>query len=75
MDGEAASPVESSTEAPAIPVLPASRSVSATPSGATAKQRSRSALTGSGVAAAISRAWASASSRVTKPSRRPSVPA
>ncbi len=49
--------------------------VSAAASGASPKPFSRSAETGSSVAATIARACASASSRVTLPSRRPSVPA
>src|SRR5687767_8547023 len=49
--------------------------VSAAPFGASAKHFSRSADTGRSVASTMSFACASASSRVTLPSRRPSVPA
>src|SRR5947208_2390130 len=49
--------------------------VSAAASGASPKPFSRSADTGSSVACTMARAWASASSRVTLPSRRPRVPA
>lgn len=47
----------------------------ATPSGPSAKQSSRSALTGNGVAAAITATWSMASSAVTPPSGLPSVAA
>src|SRR5438093_685872 len=43
--------------------------------GESPKPFSRSAETGRSVASTMARAWASASSRVTLPSRRPSVPA
>src|SRR5207244_4492289 len=49
--------------------------VSAAASGASPKPFSRSAETGSSVAATMARACASASSRVTLPSRRPRTPA
>ena len=49
--------------------------VSAAALGASPKPFSRSAETGRAVAATMARACASASSRVTFPSRRPSVPA
>ena len=51
------------------------RAVSATPAASSAKQFSRSAETGSGVAATIAAACSSASSRVTDPSNRPRVAA
>ncbi len=47
----------------------------ATPSASSANPFSRSADTGSGVAATIAAEWASASSRVTELSTRPSVAA
>ena len=66
----------SSIEQPDRPASAASRIVSATASGASAKPFSKSPETGSGVARTISSAWASASSRVTCPmSGRPSVKA
>ena len=49
--------------------------VRATPSGSSAKPFSRSAETGSSVAATIAAACPRASSRLTEPSRRPSVAA
>ncbi len=67
--------VKSSTEQPASPAAAASRMVSATAAGSSANAFSRSAETGSGVAAAIAAACPSASSRVTAPSGRPSVAA
>jgi hypothetical protein len=56
-------------------VASASSIVSATPAASSAKQFSISADTGSSPAATIDALWASASSRVTEPSRRPSVAA
>src|SRR5262249_7967977 len=53
----------------------ARRMVSAAADGASPKPFSRSAETGRSVAATMARAWASASSRATLPSRRPSTPA
>src|SRR5258705_7497783 len=67
--------VKSSTEQPASPAGAASPMVSATPAGSSANAFSRSAETGSVVAAAMAAACASASSRVTAPSGRPSVAA
>src|SRR5688572_878400 len=67
--------VASSIEQPARPISAARRTVSAASRGSSAKQRSRSAETGSSVASTIARACSSASSRVTMPSRLPSVPA
>src|SRR5438445_424376 len=71
----ALSPVASSIEPPTSPTPPARRIVSAAAAGASPKPFSRSAETGRSVAAAIARQWASASSRVTAPSRLPSTPA
>ena len=68
-------PVASSMEPPTRPTEAPSRMVSAASAGASAKHFSRSALTGRSVASAMARQCASASSRVTLPSRRPSVPA
>src|SRR5258708_36121975 len=62
-------------EPPTSPAAAAQRMVSAASSGASPKPRSRSADTGRSVASTIARACASASSRVTCPSRRPNVPA
>ena len=59
---------KSSTEAPAAPAAAAAVIVAATPAGSSAKQSSRSAFTGSGVAAASAAVWAKASSRLTSPS-------
>jgi hypothetical protein len=55
-----------------MPDAAASATVSATSAGDVPKQCSRSALTGSSVAAASAAAWPIASSRVTPPSGRPS---
>src|SRR6202050_5490676 len=55
-----------------MPVAAARRIVSATVSGSSPKQFSRSAATGRSVASTIARQWARAWSRVTAPSRRPS---
>src|ERR1700749_2582292 len=73
--GSSSLPVKSSTEHPARPASTARATVRATPAGSSAKQFSRSAETGSSVAATIAAAWARASSRLTEPSRRPSVAA
>src|SRR5215471_9197225 len=73
--GWSSSSVKSSTEQPASPVSAARVTVRATPPGSSAKQFSRSAETGSSVAATIAAACARASSRLTEPSRRPSVAA
>src|SRR5215468_4617095 len=73
--GWSSSSVKSSTEQPASPVSAARVTVRATPPGSPAKQFSRSAETGSSVAATIAAACARASSRLTEPSRRPSVAA
>src|SRR5690348_1221097 len=62
-------------EQPTSPAFAASLIVSATISGESPKPFSRSAETGRSVASQITRAWAIASSRVTRPSRRPSKPA
>ena len=62
-------------EPPTRPAAAASRIVSATASGAFEKPFSRSADTGRSVAATIVWQCASASSRLTLPSRRPSTPA
>ena len=67
--------LQSSTDAPAVPASAAAVIVAATPAGSSAKQSSRSALTGSGLAAASAAVWAIASSRDTAPSARPSVAA
>ncbi len=68
-------PVASSIEQPTSPASAASRIVSATTAGVSPKPFSRSAETGRSVASQMIRACAIASSRVTFPSRRPSVPA
>ncbi len=73
--GRSSRRVKSSTDAPAAPAAAAAVIVAATPAGSSAKQSSRSAFTGSGVAAASAAVWAIASSAVTPPSRRPSVAA
>ena len=73
--GLSLSPVASSIDPPTSPTPAARRMVSAAASGASAKHFSRSAETGRSVASTIARACASASSRVTLPSRRPSMPA
>src|SRR5918992_3110701 len=73
--GSPGSPVKSSTEHPASPAAVASRTVSATPSGSSAKPFSRSAVTGSSVAWTTCAACSTASSRVTRPSARPRVAA
>jgi hypothetical protein len=66
----------SSIEHPDSPASAASRTVSATSSGASAKPFSKSPETGRGVALTISSACRSASSRVTRPmSGLPSVKA
>src|SRR5271169_6474651 len=65
-------PLASSIEQPTSPDSAASLIVSATISGASPKPFSRSAETGRSVASQITRDWANASSRVTRPSRRPS---
>ena len=62
-------------EPPTSPTPAARRMVSAAASGASPKPFSRSAETGRSVAAAMAPQCASASSRVTAPSRRPSTPA
>ena len=62
-------------EPPTSPTPAARRIVSAAAAGVSPKPFSRSAETGSSVAAAMARQWASASSRVTVPSRLPSTPA
>src|SRR5712664_1330313 len=62
-------------EPPTSPASAASRMVSAAACGASPKPFSRSAETGRSVAMTMARACASASSRVTLPSRRPKVPA
>ncbi len=73
--GSSSRRVKSSTEQPASPAAAASLMVSATPAGSSANAFSRSAETGRLVAATIAAACPSASSRVTAPSRRPSVAA
>jgi hypothetical protein len=55
-------------ERPATPVSIAWRTLAATPAASAAKPASKSAFTGSTVAATISRKWASVSSRVIWPS-------
>jgi hypothetical protein len=70
-----ASPLQSSTEQPANPPRIPWVTVDATPAGSSAKQFSKSADTGTSTAAAMARPCAKASSRVTDPSRRPSVAA
>ena len=52
-----------------------STTVSATAAGSSAKPFSKSADTGTSTAATTAAAWATASSRVTDPSRRPRVAA
>src|ERR687898_197273 len=73
--GSSVSPVKSSTEHPASPAAAASRTVSATPAGSSAKPDSRSAVTGRSVAWTIQAACSKAWSRVTCPSARPRVAA
>ncbi len=68
-------PLQSSIEQPASGVALAHAIVSDTASGESPNPASRSALTGSGVASAIAVPCTSASWRVTRPSRRPSVAA
>src|SRR3954470_20834772 len=68
-------PVASSIEQPTRPASAASRTVSATTAGESPKPFSRSAETGRSVASTMMRTCASASSRVMRPSRRPSTPA
>src|SRR5215510_5741957 len=62
-------------EPPINPTPAARRMVSAAAAGASPKPFSRSAETGRSVASTMARAWARASSRVTRPSRLPSTPA
>lgn len=66
--GSLASPVESSMERPATPVSTANRTFRATPAASGAKPFSKSAFTGSSVAATISRKWTSVSSTDICPS-------
>ena len=68
-------PVESSIEMPAMPVATALATLVATPSGATAKPPSKSALTGMATAAATWVRCPSASSSETPLSGRPNVQA
>jgi hypothetical protein len=68
-------PLASSIEPPTTPASAARRIVSAASAGASPKPFSRSAATGTAVAAAMERACAIASSRESSPSRRPSTPA
>src|ERR1043165_1665869 len=69
--GSAESLVESSIESPAMPVAVAAVTFRATSAGSVAKPPSKSALTGTGTAAATARRCARASSRVTWLSRLP----
>ncbi len=69
--GASASPVESSIEIPAIPVVTARATLAATPSGSSAKPPSKSALIGRSTAAAIAFRCARASSTDTPLSGRP----
>ena len=69
--GCAASPVESSIDTPAMPVSMAARTFCATPSGLSAKPLSKSALTGSSVAATSARKYASTVGRGICPSAQP----
>jgi hypothetical protein len=73
--GASGLPLASSIEQPTSPASAASLIVSATILGASPKPFSKSAETGRSVASQITRAWANASSRVTRPSRRPGKPA
>ena len=67
--------VKSSTEPPARPCAIAAAMVSATPSGSSAKQFSRSADTGTSTAATSSPQWPSTSSLSIAPSSRPRLAA
>ena len=69
--GVPGSPVESSIEIPAIPVLTASATLAPTPSGSLAKPSRKSPLTGSGTLSLSARKCASVCSSDDWASRRP----
>lgn len=69
--GASGLPVESSIDRPATPVSTASRTLRATACGSAPKPFSKSALTGSEVAATSSRRCASTASRAMAPSAWP----